>query len=426
MADSHQLAIECRRFVDELYAYRDNYFVDKSGEPATFNREADLKLKLKEVLEKLEANEGKLTGRDRSYVYSFVKGKALNVFTDFSKEAFELLSKAVKLNPSQTEAWNQLGECFWKQGEIESALNCFEGAINHDKTDSESLRNLSVVLRQVGKTPEERAVNLIRSVDVAHEAVKNNVSDGKNWAILGNAYLIAFGRSARLDYSHLEKCKSAYARARSDKIASSQSDFLYNYSNLLVYEEKYQEALDTLKLASEMDPSWDDLKVWRENILKSLLNTSDMVSKRASMKPKRLQKLMSDLGNQLNSLSDDEMGGQLQASELIEGCNNSSWIAFTVIGCISHDKEVCRTVCGVDSSHNSLAITLYNVGKEPKIGDVFVIKNPVYSVIRVNCDDKVISFPSIRVNDPLLTKLNGKSYPKEYLARPKVENIIKC
>ena len=45
--------------------------------------------------------------------------------------AQEALSKAVKLEPKLIEAWNCLGECYWKNGQVEAARNCFVGALSH-------------------------------------------------------------------------------------------------------------------------------------------------------------------------------------------------------------------------------------------------------------------------------------------------------
>ena len=63
--------------------------------------------------------------------YMLQRGKALNVMPEYSTEALECLSKAVKLDPKLVEAWNQLGECYWKNKDIETARNCFTGALNH-------------------------------------------------------------------------------------------------------------------------------------------------------------------------------------------------------------------------------------------------------------------------------------------------------
>lgn len=50
---------------------------------------------------------------------------------DANPEAEESLSKALKLNPGLVDAWNELGECFWKRGKTRDAKNCFENALSH-------------------------------------------------------------------------------------------------------------------------------------------------------------------------------------------------------------------------------------------------------------------------------------------------------
>ena len=58
-------------------------------------------------------------------------GKVLNVTSEYDTKAEENLSKAVKLDPKLVEAWNQLGESYWKKGNIDGAKNCFSGALTH-------------------------------------------------------------------------------------------------------------------------------------------------------------------------------------------------------------------------------------------------------------------------------------------------------
>lgn len=35
----------------------------------------------------------------------------------------------VKLMPSLVEAWNVLGHCYWKKGDLQTARHCFVGAL---------------------------------------------------------------------------------------------------------------------------------------------------------------------------------------------------------------------------------------------------------------------------------------------------------
>lgn len=61
--------------------------------------------------------------------YCYLKGRALNIMPSYNKEAEELLSKAIKLDPKLVDAWNELGSCYWKNDKISEAINCFKGAL---------------------------------------------------------------------------------------------------------------------------------------------------------------------------------------------------------------------------------------------------------------------------------------------------------
>lgn len=54
----------------------------------------------------------------------------MNVLPKYNKEAEELLSTAVKLDPKLVDAWNELGECYWKRDKMNEAGNCFKRALS--------------------------------------------------------------------------------------------------------------------------------------------------------------------------------------------------------------------------------------------------------------------------------------------------------
>lgn len=62
-----------------------------------------------------------------------LKAKALNVLPDYNPEVQEILTKLVKFHPKLVEAWNELGTCFWKKGDIKAAKSCFENATKEVK-----------------------------------------------------------------------------------------------------------------------------------------------------------------------------------------------------------------------------------------------------------------------------------------------------
>ena len=47
--------------------------------------------------------------------------------------------------------------------------------------DKHALRNLSMVLRQVGNDPTERIKNTEKSVEIAKQAIQLDIKDGTSW-----------------------------------------------------------------------------------------------------------------------------------------------------------------------------------------------------------------------------------------------------
>lgn len=56
-------------------------------------------------------------------------GRAHDVLPAHSPSAETALARAVKLDQQLVEAWNQLGETYWKRDNVKEARNCFQGAL---------------------------------------------------------------------------------------------------------------------------------------------------------------------------------------------------------------------------------------------------------------------------------------------------------
>lgn len=63
--------------------------------------------------------------------FYYLNGYALNILPKYNEVAEELLSKAVKLDPKLVNAWNELGECYWKKDKINEAATCFKRALTN-------------------------------------------------------------------------------------------------------------------------------------------------------------------------------------------------------------------------------------------------------------------------------------------------------
>lgn len=102
----------------------------------------------------------------------------------YDEGAEEHLSAAVKLDPSSITAWNSLGACLWKKGDLQGAENCFESALElvrpplaplpfdhppHDtapaclppqRPNAPSLCQLSILLRNKKGPQQQRAESI--------------------------------------------------------------------------------------------------------------------------------------------------------------------------------------------------------------------------------------------------------------------------
>ncbi|XP_012891172.1 PREDICTED: tetratricopeptide repeat protein 5 isoform X2 [Dipodomys ordii] len=222
-------------------------------------------------------------------------GKALNVIHDYSPKAEELLSKAVKLEPALVEAWNQLGEVYWKKGDVAAAHTCFSGALTHCK-NKVSLQNLSMVLRQLRPgSLDEHSRHVMDSVRQAKLAVQMDVLDGRSWYILGNAYLSLYfntGQSPKISQQAL----SAYAQAEKvDKKASSNPDLHLNRATLHKYEENYGEALEGFSQAAALDPGWPEPHQREQQLLEFLSRLTSLLESKGKIKTKKLQSMLGNL-----------------------------------------------------------------------------------------------------------------------------------
>ena len=134
--------------VEDLYKFRDHFFENHPIEKA-HEKHGMVRDKLEQTLLAMDqlsldsctdttskscGDDSSIAGRsdlDTKAKVLYFRGRALNVTHDHCPESESVLSKAVKLEPSFVEAWNELGECYWKRAQVENAKNCFEGALNH-------------------------------------------------------------------------------------------------------------------------------------------------------------------------------------------------------------------------------------------------------------------------------------------------------
>ena len=160
----------------------------------------------------------------------WIRGEALISIDEGcpSQEAEGYLTRAVKADPSLVDAWNALGECFWRKGEVDLSEHCVRRGLENGRS-AHGLRMLSMILRRTKRgetTGTAEAAN--ESVALAKEALGMCLDSCESWECLGNAYLnqfFAFGSSS-LDC--LKLAQKAYGKAAAKDEGAFRPDLFYN------------------------------------------------------------------------------------------------------------------------------------------------------------------------------------------------------
>uniref|UniRef100_A0A3Q2PQA2 Tetratricopeptide repeat domain 5 n=1 Tax=Fundulus heteroclitus TaxID=8078 RepID=A0A3Q2PQA2_FUNHE len=404
-----------KELVDELYTFRDCYFETHGVEEAV-RKDGDVKQKMEQTLKKLEEKED---GLKHKAEFLLQKGRCLNVAADFSADAEECLSQAVKLDPRLVEAWNILGDQYWKKGDLIASKNCFTGALQREK-NKVSLRNLSMLLRQLpAASDDEHGKHVLESVDLARDAVQLDLSDGTSWCILGNAYLSMFflcGQNPQFSQQAL----SAYAKSAADRIASSTPDLHFNRANLFHYEELFGCALEGYSRAAALDPNWKEPPEKEKQLLEHLDKVTELTRNKGKVKTRRLRTMLSSLNTSaLGPCSSPQFSspsgrvGSLEPrplSSLAQGHNAGVAAMGKVVFSLASQGHVAFTFGMVDSEETCMAVMVYNTANSwgVLIGDSVVIPEPNVKRHLIEHKDKSYDFKSIRVDSPLLLFVNGK------------------
>ncbi|KAG1714099.1 Tetratricopeptide repeat protein 5 [Nymphon striatum] len=420
---------EIRTAVEKLYDFRDQYIQENGLERAT-SKYDDVNAKLLSTIEFINKFKESHKKQDRCY-FHLQMGKALNIVPNYDQEAEENLAKAVKLDPKLVEAWNHLGECYWKKGDVNGAKNCFIGALENDR-NKVSLRNLSMTLRQLGQTQEEKVKNVEESVNLAKEALKLDVSDGTSWVILGNAYLTSYffcGQNPKC----LKNCMTAFNKAERDPISRGNPDLYFNKGIALKYEEEYFKSLSSFDRACALDPSWTEATEKKKDLISYLCRVQELSeNKVGKVKNKKLQNMLSSLS--LANLGPYQGGGyasnkgnaisleQTNLNDLSPGVNYNKVVVGRVVCSVNSEDNVPFTFCIVDSQQSCFCVTVYNLaqGKGVIIGDSVAIPEPYIQKVQGKYENKEFNFSSIRVSNPLVMVVNGKKCGGDKLANSKL------
>jgi tetratricopeptide (TPR) repeat protein len=195
---------------------------------------------------------------------AYILARAHDANIDFSQEAEEAWSRAMKLDPSNAEVWRGLGTCVWKRADLRGARDCIERSLQLKPT-AKALRDLSQILRQTKGTGAAGQTLIRESTEKAKAAVAMDPSDAANWTCLGTAYLCQYITDNEC-WDGLDKSSKALTRAatlEAQAVSSSSDaasairdpDLHYNRAQVLAFLEEYDGAVREFRISGGIDPS---------------------------------------------------------------------------------------------------------------------------------------------------------------------------
>ncbi|XP_049878423.1 tetratricopeptide repeat protein 5-like [Pectinophora gossypiella] len=424
---------ELEKELKELYLFRNLFFDNHPIEQA--NEKNKLVDEKKDVLlEKFEKIDADVQIPQPLRAKFFcLKGRCYNINPLYDARAMQCLSRAVKLNPSMVDSWNELGECYWKNMNVKEARASFEGALKQERNRL-SLRCLSIILRQESgaRRGKEATAVIQKSVELAKEAVSQDTKDGVSWSVLGNAYLCQFFMVAQ-EQATLKLCMSAYKQAEQDPIAKGQPDLYYNKGIALKYDECYEEALESFDYACRLDPPWKPPKQELATLVQYLNGTNELVRTKGKIKTKKLQQMVQSIDKKMLGIYAPDVlhtfGSrrnvsleQTRIDALQVGSNESRLLLGRVVGSIHNESAVPFTFALVDESMECVSVTVYNWadGRGAIIGDCVAIPEPTLSLHKHASPRVTYDFKSVRVNNPMQLLINGKRVGRNQFASTRV------
>ncbi|XP_043696113.1 tetratricopeptide repeat protein 5-like [Telopea speciosissima] len=392
------LMAKAAKIAEDLYNLRDTYFpADPEEKISKLQTEADLALKLLDTI----PYEERKSPTQRA-TYEFLRGKILDVFPDYRKEAEDHLSKAVKLNPSLSDAWLCLGNCIWKKGDLLSAKNCFSLALNK-APNKKILCQLSMLERRLAQGTDNPAQIVEESIQHAKEAITLDVKDGNSWYNLGNACLTSFFITGTWDHDKLLQSLKAYQNAEKDDTVKSNPDLYFNCATVNKYLEYYERALSGFEAAASKDPGLNAAEEVQKMVnLLDKLETSLKVHSRA----KRVAAVAS-------SLVDVNLNSSYKKAAinlLTKGRNKAVAVVGKVLLFINHDNLTPLYYLVCDSDQTCFILSVYGLRVDViKEADQLTIMEPCYSAVDFSWKGKHYQFKSIRVDFLEQILLNGKA-----------------
>ena len=328
-----------------------------------------------------------------------------------------LLERVIKVSPTISHAWNDLGESYWEIGETKQALNCFLGAVQHDSQSKDGLRNLAIVYKQLAPSGTvKHSENIKLSLKYAQQAVDCDKSDGKSWMILGNVLLSEHFQCHNSSGTLLKKCLICYRLAETDELAKFCPDLYTNLGTVFICLEEYHSAIECYSEAARLDQKSDSVQAKLSSILATfrciqftLENCYKMSHYDLNMYARKCILKIAMEKYTPSRYADLKPG---------DGMNTTKLINLTVLRTIMQDELVsCLAVC-VDTDSKILVCNLHALKQDGLLEktDVITVFAPFIKLqkIQTSCGI-VITCPWISCNNHNQVLLNGTFIGEQFI-----------
>ncbi|KAF7827709.1 tetratricopeptide repeat protein 5-like [Senna tora] len=399
---------------EDLYNLRDTYFpVNPDDKISKLQEQSDLALKLLDSI----PPEQRMLPMQRA-TFEYLRGKILDVFPDYKKEAEDHLSKSVKLNPSLADAWLCLGNCIWKKGDLPAAKNCLSLALSKGP-NKKILCQLSMLKRRMSQGAENQAELVDESIQHAKEAITLDVKDGNSWYNLGNACLTSFFVTGAWDHSKLLHSLKAYQNSEKDERMKSNPDLYFNSATVNKYLENYERALSGFEAAALKDPGLNAATEVQKivNLLDKLENLMRKIYMQGHVKAKR----MASLASSLAAVNLNSSYKRATIDLMLEGLNRAVAVDGKVLFFVKNDIVAPLYYLLCDSNQTCFVLSVYGVRSDViKEGDQLTLLDPYFRYFDFSWKEKHYQFKSIRVDFPEQMLVNGKAVTPQQCARTSI------
>ncbi|KAK6107555.1 Tetratricopeptide repeat family protein [Brugia pahangi] len=357
--------------------------------------------------------------------YNYICGRILNICVDYDANCERYLSRAVKLDPSLSDAWYELGECVRKKEDFTTAMDCFRKSSALNRT-GKCLASLAIVLRQIALCTAETEIQHSlqdEAAKLSDEAVKLDPDSDKAWHTLGNSCLMQFFLKYQTNMELMEKAQEAYERALQLGDVRYSPDLHLNYSTALKFIQNYGECLKHLKIANVYDPGFLETKGRLETLLSFLKQINSQVQRKGRLSAKKMKHFRSSISNEDFGVyckkAFKKRSGKIEIlrtvlfKELKEGINDDVVICGKVVAIILNTEVIPYTFVGCDKEGSCCAFCIYNASNKfgLVIGDSVAVPEPHIIDVKISSEEsgcENFDFRIVRISNPLKMLRNGK------------------